>query len=233
MRSQPTSRPPTHITLVYRGSRVPWEAPVGDIVRAMAGNTSHDPDTGASAEASRTPDLPEGAPPGDLADDLDYGPSGYLPKKASARARKIVLRAPLGIQWVIGALVAGVVVVVAGIVFLSRTGPPEAPFVPTIEVADIEAVTPLDDHGAGAVAVAAAGPVRVYVVPRSATLAHCETNGRLESAEAVWSASSGRGFGVESLARHPSEVHDGVLYVDFSTTVDGPASTSDPEEPAC
>lgn len=204
---------------------------VGDIVRAMAGNTSHDPDADASAEASRTPDSPEGAPPGDRAEDLDYGPSGYLPKKASARARKIVLRAPLGLQWVIGALVAGVVVVVAGMVFLSRTGPPKPPFEPTIEVADIEAVTTLDNHEA--VAVAAAGPVRVYVVPRSVTLAYCEANGRLQSAGAVWSASSGRGFGVESLARHPSEVHGGVLYVDFSTTIEGPAPTSDPERPGC
>ncbi|MTV26636.1 hypothetical protein FTX61_14610 [Nitriliruptoraceae bacterium ZYF776] len=29
----------------------------------------------------------------------EFGPSGYLPERASKRARKIVLRAPLGLQW--------------------------------------------------------------------------------------------------------------------------------------
>lgn len=203
----------------------------------MAGNTSHDPDPSASAEASGTPHAPDPGASAEASDppepdDLDYGPSGYLPKKASARARKIVLRAPLGIQWVIAALVAGVVVVVAGVVFLSRSGPPGAPYEATVEVTAIDEVATLDGHDA--VAVGAAGPVRVYVLPRDGSeITWCAANDRLESGNAVWSSSSGRGLGVESLDRHPSEVHDGVLYVDFTTTVEGPASTSDPEQPAC
>lgn len=165
---------------------------------------------------------PSRRPDDDPTESLDYGPSGYLPARASARARKIVLRSPLGIQWVIASVVAGVVVVVAGVWFLSRTSqPPGPPFEAAVAVADLQGLTELRE---GVVAVAAGGPVRVYLVPESAVL--CPVNGRIEATNGSWSASSGRGFGVESLRRHPSQVHDEVLWVDFTATVDGPAASS-------
>lgn len=187
---------------------------------------SDDPTAPGAAEAAA--DDPQGD--GQHVDDLAFGPSGYLPPKASARARKIVLRAPLGIQWVVASLVAGLVVVAAGVVLLTRSsGPPGAPFEPTIAVADIDGAAALDGHDA--LAVAAGGPVRVYVA--AADVAWCPASGRLESPDGAWSASSGRGFGVASLPRHPSEVHDGTLYVDFTSTVAGPAAATEPVEPAC
>lgn len=167
-------------------------------------------------------DRDDAATPTDPASSLGYGPSGYLPSRASARARKIVLRAPLGIQWVIASVVAGVVVVVAGTWFLSRTSqPPPPPFEATIAVADLDGLAALRD---GVVAVAAGGPVRVYLVPPSAVL--CPINGRIEASNGSWSASTGRGFGTESLPRHPSLVHAEVVWVDFTVVVDGPAATS-------
>jgi len=162
-------------------------------------------------------------------DDLEFGPSGYLPPKASARARKIVLRAPLGIQWVIGAVVAGIVVVVAGVLWLSQSGPPEAPFVATVAVTQVGDSVVLDDLDA--LAVTAGGPVVVFA--QATDLALCEANGRVEGRDGVWSASTGRGFGTESLARHPTVVHDGILYVDPTTTTPGPTASSTVEAPAC
>lgn len=162
-------------------------------------------------------------------DDLEFGPSGYLPPKASARARKIVLRAPLGIQWVVGAVVAGIVVVVAGVLWWSQSGPPAAPFVATVAVAEVDGSVVLEDLDA--LVVTAGGPVVVFA--DATDLALCEANGRIEGRGGVWSASTGRGFGVESLARHPTLVHDGVLFVDPTTVVDGPTASSTVEPPGC
>lgn len=94
----------------------------------------------------------------------DYGPRGYLPERAARRARKIVLRAPLGLQWVVASVVAGLVVLAVGIVFLLRAGgPPSEPF---------RAVGPLDAVGDArllaahdTLLVGAAGRVRAFVVP--------------------------------------------------------------------
>ena len=59
---------------------------------------------------------PERARPGDP----EYGPGGYLPSKAAGRARKIVLRAPLGIGWIVASVVLAVVIAVVGIVYFTR-----------------------------------------------------------------------------------------------------------------
>ena len=136
---------------------------------------------------------------------------------------------PLGIQWVVGAVVAGIVVVVAGVLWWSQSGPPAAPFVATVTVADVDGAVVLDDLDA--LAVTAGGPVVVFA--DATDLALCDANGRIEGRGGVWSASTGRGFGIESLARHPTLVHDGVLFVDPTTVVDGPTASSTVESPAC
>ncbi|HWB72263.1 MAG TPA: hypothetical protein VG452_08590 [Egibacteraceae bacterium] len=78
-------------------------------------------------------------------DAQDAGPPGYLPQRAARRARKIVLRAPLGVGWILAALAAALVVAAAGLAFLlARTGPPGPPFVAVAELDDLE-------HGAAQV----------------------------------------------------------------------------------
>lgn len=162
-------------------------------------------------------------------DELEFGPSGYLPAKASKRARKIVLRAPLGIQWVIGAIVAGIVVVVAGVMFLGQSGPPEAPFVAVGEVMDVDDALVLPELDALVVTVA--GPVVVFA--DADRIALCPASGRIEDGTGVWSASTGRGFGVPSLPRHPTLVNEGTIYVDPTRLLDGPTESSTVEDPVC
>ena len=150
----------------------------------------------------------------------EYGPPGYLPPRAAKRARKIVLRAPLGLQWAIAAVVAGLLVLGAGtvaLVLMSR--PPGAPFVAAGPLAAI------DPRGAGTVATAgddvlvlrAAGGVRAFVAPDQ-PVAWCAASRHLESADGdVWEP-DGRLIGGSgaSLTPLPFEVHDGVLYVNPS-----------------
>jgi hypothetical protein len=151
----------------------------------------------------------------------EYGPPGYLPPRAAKRARKIVLRAPLGLQWAIAAVVAGVLVLGAGavaLVLMSR--PPGAPFVAAGPLSAIDA------RGAGTVATAAgddvlvlraAGGVRAFVAPEQPVV-WCAASRHLESADGdVWEPDGQLiGGSGESLTPLPFEVHDGVLYVNPS-----------------
>jgi hypothetical protein len=68
----------------------------------------------------------------------EFGPSGYLPERASKRARKIVLRAPLGTQWIVASILAGLLVVVAGGLYLQRRDdPPPAPWTAVGRIDDL------------------------------------------------------------------------------------------------
>jgi hypothetical protein len=163
--------------------------------------------------------------------DPSFGPSGYLPERAAKRARKIVLRAPLGVQWIVASVLAGVVVVVAGVLFLQRSGdPPPAPWQPVgtlEEVAPTQVVADLE-----ALVVAAGGRVRAFA--DADEVRYCAESNRLEASDGrVWNL-TGRGFGgTDSLAEHPTHVQDGVVYVDPTRTVPGPPPSTDPAEPAC
>ena len=165
------------------------------------------------------------------ADELDFGPSGYLPERASKRARKIVLRAPLGAQWIVASLVAGVVVVIAGVLFLQQSsGAPSAPWIPVAEVAELELATPSADGRV--LLVAGAGRVRAFADADS--LAYCEPTNRLESGDGqVWTL-TGRGLGgAASLDEHPTTIHDGTVYIDPSRVLPGPPASDEPAEPGC
>lgn len=167
-------------------------------------------------------------------DPPDYGPRGYLPPRAAKRARKIILREPMGLQWALAAVVAGVVVLAAGGVLLLRSAPPGPPFV---AVGGIEQIGPrgvgvlaLDDardvlvlRGAGGVTVFAAPTVRVaWCVERSRLIA--------ATGEAAWEPDGRLVGGVgDSLARLPSRVHAGVIYVDAQA--DGERLPAAPGEP--
>lgn len=163
----------------------------------------------------------------------DFGPGGYLPERASKRARKIVLRAPLGLQWIVASAIFAVVVVVAGVLWLQASGPPDGPYEPTVELSGEPGVRVVEVDAVGAWVVTGAGPVLAVPTEQVDALAWCETSGRLESGDGrVWTA-TGRGMGTESLDAHPVLVHDGTVYVDPTTRVDGPRPADDVEPPAC
>lgn len=161
----------------------------------------------------------------------EFGPSGYLPERASKRARKIVLRAPLGLQWPIAALLAGLAVVVAGVLFLRGSdSPPPEPWVAVGEVADIGPAQPVDDLDV--LLVGAGGRLRAFA--DASEVGYCEPSNRLETSDGqVWNL-TGRGLGgTASLAEHPSLVQDGTAYVDPSRTIPGPSPSDDEVLPAC
>jgi hypothetical protein len=149
----------------------------------------------------------------------DYGPRGYLPPQAAKRARKIILREPMGLQWAVAAVVAGALVLLAGVLLLvSQTGAPGAPFEP------VGTLTAIDARGAGDVSLQdgrdvlvlrAAGDVRVFTAP-AADATWCAARKRLVvDGESVWQPDGRLVAGTgDSLSRLPARVHDGVLYVD-------------------
>jgi hypothetical protein len=165
------------------------------------------------------------------ADELEFGPSGYLPERASKRARKIVLRAPLGAQWMVAALVAGVAVVIAGVVFLQQSADaPDDPWVPAAEVATIGRATTTEDGRV--LLVTGAGRVRAFV--DAGGLVYCDPTNRLESTDGgVWTL-TGRGLGgAASLEEHPTLIHEGVVYLDPTRILPGPDASPEPAEPGC
>ena len=158
------------------------------------------------------------------AEQPDFGPGGYLPDRASRRARKIVLRAPMGIQWVIGSLVVGVVVVVAGWLALRDTTP-EAPYVEipadlATGPAGVAAWTAPPGGDEDAIVVRSGARTRVFRWGAEEPPVLCDPSGLLEAADGVWRL-TGRGVdGTPSLAEHPVVIDDGTLYADPTTTLE-------------
>jgi len=187
------------------------------------------PDAGTEPGPSSDRDGPTAAPSDP---DPEFGPSGYLPERAAKRARKIVLRAPLGMQWIIGSLVAGVAVLVAGVLFLQgRDRPPPEPWVEVAAVEDLEASR--FDPELDALIVAVTGRIRVFAGADDVT--YCAASNRLEAADGdgIWSL-TGRGLdGTPSLDEHPTLLTAGTLYVDPTRTSPAPPGTDDPAEPGC
>lgn len=163
--------------------------------------------------------------------DPSFGPSGYLPDRAARRARKIVLRAPLGLQWVVASLVAGAVVLVAGVLLLGRgADAPGEPWVVLGAVADLPASG--EDGATGLLVVHVAGRVRAFDAPDG--VAYCAASNRLEHPDGrVW-ALTGRGFAsTPSLAPAPTLTVSGIAYVDPTAPGAPPRPLSDPATPAC
>ena len=170
----------------------------------------------------------------DPRDELDFGPSGYLPERASKRARKIVLRAPLGIQWVWASIVAGLLVLVAGVLFLSRADDgPAAPFELVAPVTSLGDAT--FDDTRDVLYVTAAGRPRAFdVAALPASPAYCEASRQLEGRDGEAWTLTGRGLGgTPSLDEHPTVVFEGDLYVDFTTTLAGPPPSDTTAELGC
>jgi hypothetical protein len=160
-----------------------------------------------------------------------FGPSGYLPDRAARRARKIVLRAPLGLQWVVAALVAGGVVLVAGLLLLGRGA--EAPGAPWVALGAVESLpASAYDPATGFLIVHVAGRVRAFAAPEE--VVYCDPSNRLEHPDGrVW-ALTGRGLGgTASLAPVPTLTVSGTAYLD-PTAVGPPLEPlEDPAGPVC
>lgn len=178
------------------------------------------------------PATPAAAPRETAAEAPDFGPGGYLPDRASRRARKIILRAPMGIQWVIGALVVGVVVVVAGWLAL-RDPAPTAPFVEVPGVIGESTITHLPDHDL--IATDAGGRPRAFVwADPDQALVYCEESGLLEADDGRAWRVTGRGVnGTPSLLPYRTTIHDGAFHVDPSTTLEPLAPDPTRIETAC
>ena len=161
----------------------------------------------------------------------EFGPGGYLPARAARRARKIVLRAPLGLQWVVGSLVAGVAVLVAGLLVLGRgDAPPGPPWVAIGPVADLAPAAP--DPGTGLLVVTVGGRLRALDAPEGT--AYCAASNRLEHPDGrVW-AVTGRGHaGIASLAAAPTLTVAGTGYLDPTVRLPAADPLPDPAAPAC
>ena len=165
-------------------------------------------------------------------EDPRFGPGGYLPDRAARRARKIMLRAPLGLQWIVASAVAGLVVLGAGLLFLrSADEPPGEPFVAAADVAAVEPALDVADLG---VLLVVGGRIRAFPLDDS-RLRWCPDSGHIESASGrVWSPTGRALDGGESLASHPTVIHDGTVYVDPTRLEPGPPSAAgDRVEPRC
>ncbi|MEX2324752.1 MAG: hypothetical protein WD576_03310 [Nitriliruptoraceae bacterium] len=163
-------------------------------------------------------------------DELEYGPSGYLPERASKRARKIVLRAPLGLQWVVASVIAGVILVIAGVLFLrsgsAAPGEPWAVLMPLEEVSAAGYVSEFD-----VLVVGAGGRVRAFV--GAGDVVYCPASNRLESRDGVWSL-TGRGFnGADSLTERPTMVSAGVVYINPETILESATPSDTVARPQC
>lgn len=175
---------------------------------------------------------PSGTTDGASAEEPDFGPRGYLPDRASRRARKIILRAPLGLQWVIGALLVGLVVVAAGW-FALRDPAPAAPFVEVPGVIGGDSVT--IEPELELAATDAGGRPRAFVWANAdETLTYCQESGLLEATEdRAWRV-TGRGVnGTPSLVPYRTAIHDGAFHVDPTTTLEPLTPDPDPVETAC
>lgn len=167
----------------------------------------------------------------------DFGPSGYLPDRAARQARKIILRAPLGLGWLIAAGVFGLVLLTAGTVFLLTRGPdePAPPFqglisVRVIEMAGGGAPQPSND----VLYVLLGARPRVYADQVLLELHYCADSDQIEgSDDRTWSVTGRGNAGIPSLEQYPSTVWNGSIYVDQTTRIPGPAPSNDISEPAC
>lgn len=167
----------------------------------------------------------------------EYGPRGYLPERAAQRARKIVLREPMGLQWPVAAGVAAILVLVVGALFLAtRTGPPGPPFVHAgpIQAIDPRGAALVRLDGTEVLVLRGAGGVLAFAAPE-AEVVWCGESGRLEAADGrVWRP-DGRlvGGAGESLQPLRAQAHAGELYIDPVTELAVPAPDPSAERPAC
>lgn len=167
----------------------------------------------------------------------EYGPGGYLPDRAARRARKIVLREPLGRGWIVASIAAAVLLVALGVAYaLTQAGAPGGPY---RDAGPIDAVDPRDAEtlevgGERVLVLRGAGGVQVYEAPQGEA-SWCRQSRRLEASDGrVWTHEGQlRGGDGDSLRPLRAEVRSGRLYVDPTTEQPRPTERPSGEEPAC
>lgn len=163
---------------------------------------------------------------------------GYLPRKAASR--KLVIRAQLGMAWVVGALAAAAILGVAAVVFLlSRPNVPKAPYTEEGRLTDYpeQAVQPLPnadgwlDRRTGLAVVAGA-------------LSFCPEDGGWVGPDGRRYDAEGRSDTGTGLTLWAVKAASGRVYVDRTTTTtvtgaaeplapcERPWRVSDPEPPS-
>ncbi|QBI20600.1 hypothetical protein ER308_14225 [Egibacter rhizosphaerae] len=170
--------------------------------------------------------------------DPDFGPRGYLPPRAAARARKIILRGPLGLQWVVASVLTGLALVGVGIAYLTvQALPPAAPYEPVAAIDEVDprgaTTVPVGEEEEEVVLLRGGGSLRAFAAPDTA-VHWCEESGRVEAADGrVWTR-DGRRVGGQgaSLGVLPVEVFDGDVFVD-PTAPDAPEPGGDDQSPGC
>lgn len=194
--------------------------------------TTPNPDTGEDPRPGPDPDAGPGEDPGAPA----FGPAGYVPPRAAARARKIVLREQMGLQWTIAAVVAGVLILAITVpLVLSSSGPPGPPSVDAGPLSQVDARGDgvVDVDGAPVLVVRGGGVLAAFLdAPQDAR--YCAASRRIEAPDGrVWSL-QGRLLGGSgaSLARVPATAYDGRLFVD-PTAPEVLAPSSGEVAPAC
>src|SRR5215218_7864277 len=121
---------PAAPTTDRRGGPAPVPAPDQDPAGPPGDHPGGPPDPpGPGRDPGQVP-LPPGRDPG--------GRVAYLPPRA-ARARKLILRSQLGRGWILAAALFGLVILVAGVLFLARQGRPGPPWVRVAPVSALPA----------------------------------------------------------------------------------------------
>jgi hypothetical protein len=95
------------------------------------------------------------------------GRVAYLPPRA-ARARKLILRSQLGRGWIVASALFGIVILVAGALFLARAGRPGPPWVRVAAVASLPAGAVTEVTGPDALVVVVdrrGGELRAFLAP--------------------------------------------------------------------
>ena len=143
----------------------------------------------------------------------------------------------MGVQWPVAAVLAAVVVLALGIVYLTvRTGPPGPPFVETGPLADVDprGAEVLDVDGEQVLIVRGGGGASAFLAP-GAEVVWCPASRRVEAGDGrVWTA-DGRLVGGEgdSLVPRRAAVYDGRLFVDPTSGPARPPVTLRGERPRC
>jgi hypothetical protein len=152
------------------------------------------------------------------------GRIAYLPPRA-ARARKLILRSQLGRGWIIASALFGVVILAAGILFLTRAGHPGPPWVRAAAVSALPAGTVTEVAGpAGQVVVVdRRDGLRAFLTPpgpcpvRAAGAGFARPcTGQRWDAGGTPAGAGPAGRGAAPLRPVPASLADGALYVDPS-----------------
>jgi hypothetical protein len=95
------------------------------------------------------------------------GRIAYLPPRA-ARARKLILRSQLGRGWIVASALFGLVILVAGVLFLTRDARPGPPWVRVGPLSSLPAGTVAEVAGPAGLVVAVdrrGGELRAFLAP--------------------------------------------------------------------